>query len=148
MIELTISRAGLGLADLTATGEPPAPGASGVWLPEDGIGRPDITWRLGYAPNSSDMHGAVLLSATKEMSSLPLSLYFRADTSAALAALEAEWTAALEQWSYTARLLIDGQGATWSCDPTSPRWGAVDSGEVRAHLSHASVVIPVYPIGA
>lgn len=146
MISLTLTRTGLSLPDLTATNTPPTPGTAGAWLPEDGLARPDTTWRYTTAQGGDDMHGAVLLGAVKEMSALPASLYFQGTDAASLRALEDEWTEALEQWSYTVTLTIDGQAATYSADPTSPRWGEVDSGMVRAHLSRASVVVPVYPI--
>lgn len=144
MIELTITRTGLGLADLVITSNP---GGDYV-IAEEGVGQPDATWRYYRAPESSDMHGSVLLAATKENSSLPLVITVHGDTAAALETNKAALTDALEQWSYTATLLVDGQGDTYSCDPTSPRWGDYDSGMVRAHMARASVVIPVYPIGA
>lgn len=144
MISLTITRASLALADLVITEIE----TGGFWLPEDGIEEPDTTWRYTYAPDSSDIHGKQLLQAVKEHSALPLSIYARGATAGALADRKAELAAALEQFSYSAQLLVNSQGFTWSCDPTSPRWGALDSGMARVHMARASVVIPVYPIGA
>ena len=142
LIQLTLTRASLSLPDLVISSDP----AGAFVLPEDGIGEPDITWRYTYAPPSGDLHGSILLAAVKEHSSLPLVINVHGSTAAELQTNKQALTDALEQWSYNAQLLVNGQGGTWSCDPTSPNWGDFDSGMARAFMARASIVIPVYPI--
>lgn len=143
-VQLTITRTSLSLPDLVITGDP----AGDFWVPEDGLEEPDVAYRYTYAPDSVDIHGKVLLQAVKEHTSLSVQVYTQAASAAALHTNKETLAAALDQFTYTTQLLVDGQGYSWACDPTTPRWSAPDSGMVRAHLARASVVIPVYPIGA
>lgn len=144
MFSLTIGRAGLSLADLTIGNDP----TSGFWLPEEGLEEPDQSWRLSYMPDHPDVHGKQLLSAVLEHSAIPAVIYTKAATSADLATNKATLATALGQFSYTVTLNLDGATYAYSADPCGPRWGAVDSGMVRAKIARASVVIPVYPIAS
>lgn len=144
MFSLTIGRAGLSLADLVIGNDP----ESGFWLPEDGLEEPDQEWRLSYMPDHPDVHGKQLLSAVREHSAIPAVIYTKAADAATLAAQKAELATALGQFSYTVTLNLDGATYSYSADPCGPRWGAVDSGMVRAKIARASLVIPVYPIAS
>lgn len=143
ILSLTIGRASLGLADLVITNDP---AAGAFWLPEDGLEEPDQTWRLNYAPDSADIHGRELLSASRDHSSIPATIYTDATSSAELAANKAALSAALGQFTYPVTLDLDGAPLTYDADPCGPRWGAVDSGMVRARIARCSVSIPIYPI--
>lgn len=144
MISLTITREALTLDPLVLSDDP----AGDFVLSEDGLGEPDVVWEYGYAPKSGDMHGRVLLAATKDMSTLPFVVTAQSTTTGGLYVLKRRLANALEQWAYTITLDVDGEIQTFTCDPTSPRWGDLDSGMVRAFKARASVVVPVYPIGA
>jgi hypothetical protein len=144
ILSLTISRASLSLADLVITNDPTQP----FHLPEDGLEEPDVTYRLAYMPDSRDVHGKELVAAALEHSAIPATIYAKAADSATLATLKAELRAALGQFSYDVTLNLDGATATYSADPCGPRWGAVDSGMVKARMAKASVTIPVYPIAS
>lgn len=139
MISVVISRDG---TDLTI-GD--AYTASGMWLPEDGLGRPDKGWRRSYADEGL-YHGNLLVAATLEQATLPIKVYCHAATTAALEAFQEELEDAVSQFTYTATVTIDGSAKVWNCDPADVVWGGVDSGEVRGHLVQAAVTIPVYPI--
>lgn len=142
MLSLAIDRTSLSLATLTISDSP----AGAMWLPEDGIGRPAKTRRNAYATPGRFMHGQILSASTLEHSALPVQVYCRAASSAALRVLEDELEAALGQFTYTSVLTVDGVDDTWRCDPADIAWGLVDSGMVRGKISRASVVIPVFPI--
>ena len=144
MFSLTISRTSLSLADLVIGNDP----TSGFWLPEEGLEEPDQEWRVNYMPDHPDVHGKEKLSAVMEHSAIPAVIYTKAADAATLAAQKAALAGALGQWSYTVTLNLDGALYAYSADPCGPRWGAVDSGMVRARIAKASVVIPVYPIAS
>ena len=144
MMQLRITRAGLGLADLIIES---TPGGAFV-LDEESNADPDITWRYAYAPLSSDMHGKVLLAAVKEHATLPLQVNVHGTSAADLATNKATLAAAVEQWAFTAQLTVNGEGFAWSCDPSSPKWAPHDSGMAAQHMARATLLIPVYPIGA
>lgn len=145
ILSLTITRAGLSLPDLVISNDPEA---GDFWLPEDGLEEPDQNWRLDYMPDHPDVHGRDLLSASREHTDIPVTVYTDAASSAALATNKATLAAALGQFTYTVTLNLDGATSTYSADPCGPRWGAVDSGMVRARLARASFTIPVYPIAS
>lgn len=139
MISLSIDRTSLALAPLVITGNPTEP----RWL-DPSVGRPTFDYRRDYAPDSAWTSGKVLLSAVRDASTLPLVIYMRADTSAALQALEDELETALGQWSYDVMLTVDGVARTWPAEIAAPSF-ELDEGLVAAHMSRASVVIPVNP---
>ena len=143
-VSLTISRTSLSLADLVIDQDSTQP----FWLPEDGLEEPDNDWRINYMPDHPDVHGKEKLSAVLEHSAIPAVVYTKAADVATLAAQKAALAAALGQWSYTVTLNLNGATYAYSADPCGPRWGAVDSGMVRAKIAKASVVIPVYPIAS
>lgn len=141
---LTINRVASGLAITNLViGTTFASGS--LYLPEDGLTRPDMDYRRGYAPDSSYVPGRTLLAAVLEASTLPVTIYARAASTSALRTLEATLTAALAQWAYDVTLTVDGQSETWTGEPTRPAFGPVDSGMVRAFISRAALTIPINP---
>lgn len=142
MIELSITRAGLSLAPLVITDNPHG---TSFHVPEDGIGQVGWDFRRDYAPPSAWQSGKALLSAVREASTLPLTIYAHEDTSAALASTRAVLEAAAAQWAYDVTVTVDGVATTYHCEPAIPNWTAVDSGMVRAHMDRANLVIPVNP---
>lgn len=139
MISAVISRDG---TDLTIGDSP----SGSMWIPEDGLARPARGWRKKYADESAFYHGSLLTAAVLEQTSLPLAVYCKAASTAALEALQDELEDAVSQFAYTTTVTIDGVAKAWACDPADLSWGDVDSGEVRAFIVRASLVIPVYPI--
>lgn len=143
MISLTITRASLSLPDLVIGDDP----GGSLWIA--GAGEPGFGFRYNYAPDSDHVPGSALLSAVLEMSSLPVTIYARAASSAALATLRNEVAAAVSQFSYTVTLTVDGIASSFSADPVWPHWQwAEDSGMVAAHMASTSLSIPVNPPGA
>lgn len=143
---VTVTRTILGLPDLVITNNPQG---NDFWLPEDGLEEPDMVYRLGYMPDHPDIHGKELLSAVLEHGAIPLSVYTKAASGADLRTNKNVIIAAFGQFVYNVTVDIDGDSwGTFSADPHYPRWGAVDSGMVRAHLARASLVVPVYPIAS
>lgn len=144
MISVTFDREALSLADLVITED----SSDTFWLPEDGVSWPDFAMRRTYLPDSDYVGGQQLRSAVPAASTLPLTIYAHADTTAELKAAMAELSAAATQWAYDLTLTIDGESWTYPADPEFPQWGQVDSGMVRAHMARASLTVPVNPIGA
>lgn len=143
MISLSINRAGLSKPALTFVDNP----ASGLWIPENGLGRPGTRWRRKYV-ESDNLHGSLLLQATREHSSIPATLYVQADTTAALHALMDDVEEALGQFFYPVTLTVDGVSDTYNADPADVDWGTIDSGMVKAYMASTQVTIPVYPIAS
>lgn len=143
MISVTIDRTTLSLTALVIGNDP----TTGLWLPEDGIGRPAKLWRRKTV-TSNFIHGAVQTHAVLEQATIPLTVYAQAATSAALKTLQDTLETALSQWVYDATLTEDGVARTFECDCADVSWGEFDSGMTRAHMARATVTIPCYPVGA
>lgn len=139
MISVVISRDGtdLTIGDAFVTG--------GMWIPENGLGRPGKGWRRKYADEGL-YHGDLLVGATLEQATLPLRVYCHAANTAALEVLQEELEDAVAQLTYTTTVTIDGSAKVWLSDPADIGWGDVDSGEVRGVIVPAALTIPVYPI--
>lgn len=142
-LSLTITRTGLSLPDLVITNNP---FGAKFWLPEEGLEEPDAEYRIGYMPDHPDVHGREKISAALEQATLPAVIYTQAADAAGLRANKAELRAALGQWAFTVTLDQDGAADSYSADPCTPRWGAIESGMLAQRMARASVVIPVYPI--
>ena len=138
-LSLTITRTALSLADLVITNDP----APGIWI--ESVGAPSFSQRLTYAPPSDYIPGNKLLAKALDASSLPVVLYAKASTSAALATLKASLEAAVNQFAYTVTLTVDGVSQSWAADPTWPNWGDVDDGMAAAKAARALFSIPVNP---
>ena len=143
---VTVTRTALSLPDLVITNDPQA---GDFWLPEEGLQEPDGDYRITYMPDHPDVHGKEKLSAVLEHDALPLVVYTKSTTGAGVRTNKNVLNAAFGQWSYGITVNVDGDSwGTFSADPHRPRWGAVDSGMVRAHLAKASLVVPIYPIAS
>lgn len=143
MLSVTIDRTALSLTDLVIADDP----TTGLWLQENGQGRPGKLWRRTLV-SSPFGHGSVQTQATLEQASIPLTIYAQAASTAALRTMKATLEAALHQWIYSLTLTEDGQAETFECDCADVSWGDFDSGMTRAHLARATVTIPCYPVGA
>lgn len=141
MISLALTRTALSLSPLTITED----FSTGLWIAEEGFGRPSFAWRKEHAPESMVFPGQALLAAVRDQSAIPVGIYARGTTTALLDAKMAELEAALGQFVYTATLTIDGVAKSFEAECTAPVWGGIDSGEVHAFLCRAAVVIPVNP---
>lgn len=139
MITVTFQRDG---TDLTITNNP---NGTTFHMDEGGVGAIEWDLRRAYAPDPAWRAGKTLLSWVRDAAALPLVIYAHADTSAALTAAKAELDAAALQWAYDVTVTIDGESEVFHCEPAIPRWGAFDSGMVRAHMARANLVIPVNP---
>jgi hypothetical protein len=124
-------------------------GASGMWIPEDGITEPEFQTRVAYAPESFYMAGKLPLAAQQDAGGLQLVIYAKAADAAALEVVKAELAAALNQWRPDIATNIDGVTKTYEVVyPITPHWGTVDSGMVKAHMARTSVTVVVNPPGA
>jgi len=113
-----------------------------------GFGRPGITWRTTYAPDSINVHGSEAIAAVKEQTSIPAEvIVLGTDWTAVETAIDA-LDAALSQWSYTVTQTAGGVTRTWSAGPAS--WSsssnAVESYNVDQAFDVLTLTIPVYPI--
>lgn len=145
MIEVTIDRTSLELPPLVLGSDPfVAP----LYLPEDAVTWPEWSIRRTYAPESAWLAGTALLAAVREASTLPLVVYARGETTAALEAAKRTLEAATSQWDYDITLTVDGVATSWRADPELPTWGLVDAGMVRAGLARGAVTVPINPSGA
>lgn len=140
MLSVTFERSG---TDLVVPNVPES--GNGLWLDEDGVGQVLRDLRRTYAPDSAYVGGKFLLAAVEEASAVPLTIYARAESAAALQALRAELEAAAAQWSYLLTVTVDGVATTYNAEISLPAWAAFDSGHVRAHLDRCQLVIPVNP---
>lgn len=143
MLSITVDRSSLSKSDLVITDYP----TGGLWLPEDGLGRPGKSWRRTYA-TSPWVHGSVQTQATLDQSSQPLSIYAQGTTTAALRTLQAEVEEAFFQFVFPLTITEDGESQVWECDSADISWGDLDSGLTAAHLARATVTIPVYPVAS
>ena len=143
MISLSIDRAALSLSALVIGNDP----TSGLWLPEEGQGRPGKVWRR-QTVRSPFVHGEVLTGAVLEQASIQRDIYAMGATTAALRTTQDELEEALFQWAYDVTLTEDGETLTYACDPADVSWGEADSGMIRGHIAKATVTIPCYPVGA
>lgn len=113
-------------------------------LGKDGLGEPNMTWRITSMPDSNDIHGSEPVTAVKEATSLPLTVIVKAASSAALKTATTALTDALSQFAYTATVTVDGQSDVWQCSPASwARSNAVQPGEVAQFFKVLTVTIPL-----
>lgn len=145
MISVSIDRSGMAgsPAPLVITDYP---GASGLYLPEDGAVWPVFETRRTYAPDSAYEAGRTLLAAVQGAAELPLTVYAKGADGAAVAAAKAELEAALAQWSYDLTLTVDSVACVYHAEVIyGVPWGPIDSGMVAAHLARTSFSIPLNP---
>lgn len=143
-ISVVLSRTALTLDPLTISQD--FTGTT-YWLPNGDLEWPRFTKRKEHAPPSRYLSGRTLLSRVDDTATLPLVIYATAGTSSALDTAKTALEAALNQWTYSLTLTVDGVARTYTaeCADDDISWGAIDSGMVRAKLARGSVVIPLYP---
>jgi hypothetical protein len=118
---------------------------TGLWLPENGLGRPSFSFRYKSAPESDVDPGRELLAYTENQDDLPFTVYAKAASSAALATLKASLDAAL---AGTGAITVTEDGvATVYADrwPAKAKWNDYDSGFANAYLASATCTVPVNP---
>jgi hypothetical protein len=144
-LTITVSRTSLSLPALVFSGT-----LDSNVLGVVGYQQPALQWRLGYMPDSADVHGSEALSAAYQQAILGWD-WARdgATTETQLQASRVEVAAALAQFSYTITTQISGAPAeVWRADPGSQ----VPSARTYVDLAHLSqvfaVTVPVYPIAS
>lgn len=141
---VSIDRSSLSLAALTIAGT----SGSTYFLAGEGLGSPSISRRNTYMPDNPFIHGSELIGSVKEQSSLPLTVQVQASDAAGLDTALSDLYDALDQFSYSVTVTVDGVAKTWSCDPAS--YGSID-GNVSVirqslYFELVTITIPVYPI--
>lgn len=140
-LSLSFDRTSLSLSPLVVTNNPD----EDLWI--EVFQEPGFDFRYKYAPDSDLIPGSTLLAAVLEMTSLPVSIYARAASTAALRAVKDELAAAVSQFSYDLTLTVDGDDMTFSADPSWPQW-VTDYGMASAYMARTSLAIRVNPPGA
>lgn len=144
---VSIDRTSLSLSPLVIVG--PGDASTTYLLTKNGLGRPGVTQRLTYMPDSPYIHGSELLAAAQEQSSLPLEIVVQAATASALDAAVQALADAVFQFSYTVTVTpASGVSKTWACDPAAlapSSGGEIDAAWLQ-FVDVLKVTIPVYPI--
>lgn len=140
MLSVTISRSLLSLSDLTIDGNP---NEGSLFLAEEGNEEPTFAMRRNYAPESPFIPGRVLLAAVRDSGSMPLRVYAQGNSAVEVRTAMDELEDALEQFTYTLTLTVDGVSRSWAADPEIPQWGELDSGLVTAYMRIATVAVPL-----
>jgi hypothetical protein len=142
VISVSIDRPSLSLPPLVISQDFTA----GLYLPEDGAVWPNFETRRTYASDSAYVSGRMLLAAVQGAAELPLTIYAKAASGAALEASKAELEAALGQWSYALTLTVDSVAHVYRAEVVlGLPWGPIDSGMVAAHMARTSFSIPLNP---
>lgn len=144
---LTITRASLSLADLVITNAPPS-SSTDFHIPEGGLTFPDFEMRVAYVPDSDDVPGSALEAYALGLGSMPLTIEAHGTSMADLQANRRALEAAFSQSGETLTLTLDGETETYPFFPTWPRWGVVDSGNLKARIQPATLTVPVNPLEA
>jgi len=134
-----------GTAGITVTNAPPS--ASTDWhLPEGGLSFPDFEMRNTYAPDSDDVSGSELTAYALGPGTMPLVIEVHGTSTADMQTNRRALEAAFSQVGETITLSIDGQTETYPMFPTWPKWGVVNSGDLKAHIAVATLSVPVNPM--
>lgn len=142
-LTISISRTSLALSALTLSAANDATALGVVSYAE-----PAVAQRIEWAPDSKYVHGSQSLSSAYEHSMLNFEAGTNlATTEAASRALFAEIRAAINQFTYTVTVTVDGATAeVWTCQPGS--LGAVSRSyeDLRSHSVVRPVSIPCHPV--
>lgn len=141
---VSIDRASLSLSALDI-GD--SPGDTYCLTPE-GLGEPEMTWRLGAMPDSASIHGREYISAALDESSLPLEIVVSGTSAANLATNKAALTTALSQFSYSVTVTVDSLAKVWLCGPANWSIGAVQHSHQVELVQVVRFTIPVYPVAS
>lgn len=112
----------------------------------EGLDAGVVTWRREYA-RSPDVHGAVLISAVKDLvEGGRLEVDVSGASQAAVRTNVATLLAAFSQWSYTLQVSLDGTTWSWACMPADYSVGVVDAATVFGLVCPVRLVFPRQPI--
>lgn len=122
-------------------------GTSAYTLTVGGLGKPIITPRYTYAPESPDVDGKVLLQAARDLSALPLEVLVTGTSASDLDDKIAALDAALWQFSYTVTVTVAGVATVYRAQPTVSQVasGATLHSFADQNMAVLSVTIPVQP---
>lgn len=144
MWSVTFGRTSLSLAPLVIDGNPHT---GSFHLTEEDCGWPSFSMRRTYAPESDEVGGSTLLKAAPDLGNLPLRIVAHDANMTALRAAMLELEAATSQFTYDLTLVVGGVTiGTYEAHAEFPQWGALDSGNVRAAINEATIVIPLNPL--
>lgn len=135
MIQVSIGRDSLSLADLVFTGDP----NGDFHVPEDGVRWPRVAMRKVYAPESEFIAGRVKLAQVEGVADYPLDLYVHGDTTAEIVTNMDALEGAVTQFEFDLTITVDGQSRTYTAEGDFPDWGEVDSSHVRGHMVKGTV---------
>lgn len=145
MWSVTLDRTSLGLEPLVIAND----SSAGLHLTEEDCTWPAFTMRRTYAPPSESVGGEQLEAKVPNQGTIGLGIEAKGSTTTAMKTSMDELTAATTQFSYELTLTVDGVAfGTWNADPEFPNWGALDSGDVKAHITKATITIPINPASA
>lgn len=141
LLSATFDRTDLGLDPLVVTNQPGA-----LVLDEENCTWPVFTMRRTYSPSSETVGGEQMEAKTPNQGQITLGILADGDTTADVEAAKAELTAATTQFRYTFTLAVDDVTiGAYNADPEFPNWGALDSGDVAAHICKGTITIPLNP---
>lgn len=141
---VSISRTALALTALVIADD----GAEPYSLTATGLGRPEITPRNTYAPDSRYINGSELVAVTREQSALPLEVLVQADSAVTLHNAIAALDDAIWQFTYTVTITVGGVAQVWTCSPgvLNTVSGTVDHGHADQHMAVVALALPCHPI--
>ena len=144
MWSVTFDRTSLALAPLVIDGNP---NTGAFHVSEEDCGWPSFSMRRTYAPESDEVGGSQLLKTAIDLGTFPLRIVAHGANMTALRAAMVELEAATSQFKYDLTLVVDGVTiGTYQAHAELPQWGALDSGNIRAALNEATIVIPLNPL--
>jgi hypothetical protein len=132
-----------GTDGLTITNDPTS---TSFVIPEGGLAFPDFDMQVTYAPDIAGVPGSVYQEFALGIGSMPLSIDVRGTSMANLQANRRALEAAFSQSGETVTLSFGGQTEVYPFVPSWPRWGALNSGGLRALLVTATLTGPVNPL--
>lgn len=143
-LTISIDRTSLSLSPLVLSA------SLGTTLGIVGYQAPALAWRLGYLPDSDDVHGSELQSAAYQQAILGFDwVRDGGATETQVAASYAEVAAAIGQFSYTVTTQVSGAPAqVWSADPGSMPASPRSYPDLVNRNPVYAVTIPVYPIAS
>ena len=144
-LTITVSRTSLSMPDLVFSGS-----LDGTTLGITGYQPPSLLWRKNYMPDSDDVHGSELVSASYQQAILGWDwVRDNGATEAQVQASRQEVAAALAQFSYAITTQVNGAPAeVWRADP-GDQTVAPRTWENLAYSNPVyAVSVPVYPIAS
>lgn len=114
-------------------------------LSEDEATWPSFSMRREYAPDSLELGGRQIMGTVRNQGQQSVGIYVQADSTTELVAAMEVLEAATSQLTYTYTNNIDGVSRTYEAHAELPQWGSFDSGLTKAHMSKATIVIPLNP---